>query len=99
MTKAAFGEYLVKHLLEFFHEFKAAGEGANAQTRLRGFTSPLWATDILKSQVRDDCNQARHIIEGVLVRGTTCAWSGVVDVVYTCGMNRNQTIQVQRGST
>jgi hypothetical protein len=28
MTKDAFGEYLVKHLLEFFHKFKTAGEGA-----------------------------------------------------------------------
>jgi len=99
MTKAAFGEYLVKHLLEFFHKFKAAGEGANAQTRLRGFTSPLWATDILKSQVRDDCNQARHIIEGVLVRGTTCAWADVLHVVYACGTHGSPTIQGQKGTT
>ena len=27
MTKAGLGEYLVKHVVDFFHEFKAAGEG------------------------------------------------------------------------
>jgi hypothetical protein len=78
MTKAALGEYLIKHLLEFFHEFKAAGEGANAQSRLRGFTPPLWADDIPKSQVRDDCNRARYIIELGLAGKLTAKAIGIL---------------------
>jgi hypothetical protein len=79
MNKAALGDYLFKHLLEFFQEFKTAGAGADAQRRLRGFTRPLWSDDIPRSQVRDDCNRARYIIELGLAGKLTAKAIGILN--------------------
>jgi hypothetical protein len=78
LKKAALGEYLIKHLLEFFREYKAVGEGADAHSRLRRFTPPLWSDDIPKSQVRDDCNRARYIIELGLAGKLTAKAIGIL---------------------